>query len=76
MEIARRARGEAIEQGDVDMAFFEYQLGEFARLAGDATTARNGFDAALFIRPGISGPSSAWLGSTPPAAIRRGYLPA
>lgn len=50
LEIARRARAEALEAGVVDMAFFEYQLGEFARLAGDAATARSGYEAALSIR--------------------------
>lgn len=51
LEIARGARAKAIDAGVVDMAFFEYQLGEFARLAGDAGTARAGYGAALAIRP-------------------------
>jgi tetratricopeptide (TPR) repeat protein len=51
LEIARRARDGAVESGVVDPAFFEYQLGEFARLAGDAATARSAFEATLGIRP-------------------------
>ena len=51
LSIARDARDAALDAGPVDMAFFEYQLGEFARLSGDAATARKAFDAALAIRP-------------------------
>jgi tetratricopeptide (TPR) repeat protein len=51
LEIARRAHVDAIEQGAIDLAFFDFQLGEFARLAGDATQARTAFEAALSIRP-------------------------
>jgi tetratricopeptide (TPR) repeat protein len=51
LDIARGARVKALEQGVVDMAFFEYQLGEFARLAGDSSTAGSAYVAALAIRP-------------------------
>jgi len=51
VEIARRARVEALEQGVVDAAFFEYQVGEFARLAGDSATAGSAYEAALATRP-------------------------
>lgn len=50
LEIARAARARAIDAGVVDMAFFEYQLGEFARLAGDGATARSAYEAAISIR--------------------------
>ena len=33
-----------------EQGFYEYALGEYARLAGDAATARAGFEAALQIR--------------------------
>jgi tetratricopeptide (TPR) repeat protein len=51
LETARRARDNALQQGVVDMAFFDYQLGEFARLAGDATTAGTAYVAALATWP-------------------------
>ena len=37
------------------MAFFDYQLGEFARLAGDSSTAGSAYEAALTIRPAYLG---------------------
>ena len=55
LEIARRARVDGREQGAIDLAFLEFQLGEFARLAGDAAQARTAFEAALSIRPGHLG---------------------
>ena len=55
LEIARRAQVDATEHGLPDVAFFEYQFGEFARLAGDAALARTAFEAALSIRPGHLG---------------------
>jgi tetratricopeptide (TPR) repeat protein len=51
LDIARRARVAANDAGVIDPAFFDYQLGEFARLAGDAATARQGYTAALAARP-------------------------
>jgi tetratricopeptide (TPR) repeat protein len=51
LEIARRALTEAIEQEVVDRAFYEYQVGEFARLTGDAATAGSAYEAARSIRP-------------------------
>ena len=44
-ELPRRPAMDPAEQG-----FYEYALGEYARLAGDAATARPGFEAALQIR--------------------------
>ena len=55
LEIARRAQIDASEHGAIDLTFFEFQLGEFARLAGDAAQARTAFEAALSIRPGHLG---------------------
>jgi tetratricopeptide (TPR) repeat protein len=51
LQIARRARAAALDDGTVDPAFYDFQLGEFARLAGDATTARTAYEAALASRP-------------------------
>ncbi|HEV8489005.1 MAG TPA: tetratricopeptide repeat protein [Candidatus Limnocylindrales bacterium] len=38
--------GDSVERG-----FYEYALGEYARLAGDRATARAGFERALALRP-------------------------
>jgi tetratricopeptide (TPR) repeat protein len=51
MRLATRARDGAEESTTSDPSFYEAQLGEMARLTGDATTARSAFDAALKIRP-------------------------
>jgi tetratricopeptide (TPR) repeat protein len=51
MTLATSARDAAARDGSSDPAFYEAQLGEMARLTGDATTARTAFDAALAIRP-------------------------
>jgi tetratricopeptide (TPR) repeat protein len=51
MRLANAARDEAAVDGSSDPAFYEAQLGELARLSGDARTARRAFDAALAIRP-------------------------
>ena len=51
MRLATRARDAAAEPTSSDPSFYEAQLGEMARLTGDAETARSAFDAALAIRP-------------------------
>src|SRR5207247_993956 len=51
MRLATRARDAAAESTSSDPSFYEAQLGEMARLTGDAETARSAFDAALAIRP-------------------------
>jgi tetratricopeptide (TPR) repeat protein len=55
LAIARDARDEARDAGEADMAFYDYQLGEFARLSGDATTAGRAFRASLDARPSHTG---------------------
>jgi tetratricopeptide (TPR) repeat protein len=49
--LATSARDAAARDGSSDPSFYEAQLGEMARLTGDATTARTAFEAALAIRP-------------------------
>jgi len=51
MRLATRARDGAAESTTSDPSFYEAQLGEMARLTGDAATARSAFDAALAMRP-------------------------
>jgi tetratricopeptide (TPR) repeat protein len=51
LELAQGARATALAQDVADSAFFDYQLGEMARLVGDAETARTAFEAALTARP-------------------------
>jgi tetratricopeptide (TPR) repeat protein len=51
LAIARDARDEARPAGEADMAFYDYQLAEYARLSGDATTAGRAFRASLDARP-------------------------
>jgi tetratricopeptide (TPR) repeat protein len=51
MSLATSARDAAARDGSSDPSFYEAQLGEMARLTGDAATARTAFDAALAIRP-------------------------
>ncbi|HET9436233.1 MAG TPA: tetratricopeptide repeat protein [Candidatus Limnocylindrales bacterium] len=47
VEAARDAREAAAAGPSDDLGFYEYALGEYARLAGDAATARAGYVAAL-----------------------------
>ncbi|MCI0583957.1 MAG: tetratricopeptide repeat protein [Chloroflexi bacterium] len=54
LDLARRARDVAVAEG-TDPGFYAYAVGEYARLAGDATTARAGFEAALEVRAGDLG---------------------
>jgi tetratricopeptide (TPR) repeat protein len=49
LELAGTARETAFAEGG-DVAFYEFALGEYARLAGDAATARDGYEAALALR--------------------------
>lgn len=48
---ARAARSEALAEGSRETAFYEYAVGEYARLAGDVPTARTAFADALAVRP-------------------------
>lgn len=45
------ARDDARAGGSLDPAFYEFAAGEYARLTGDAASARAGYGAALAIRP-------------------------
>jgi tetratricopeptide (TPR) repeat protein len=49
--LATKARDGAARDGSSDPSFYEAQLGEMARLTGDAAAARTAFAAALAIRP-------------------------
>lgn len=44
------AKADLTNDGAVDLGFYEYAVGEYARQAGDATIARSGYGAALTIR--------------------------
>ncbi|HEX5590492.1 MAG TPA: tetratricopeptide repeat protein [Candidatus Limnocylindrales bacterium] len=55
VEAARLAREAAAAGPSDDLGFYEYALGEYARLAGDAATARAGYEAALEAWPGDLG---------------------
>jgi tetratricopeptide (TPR) repeat protein len=54
LSLAVRSRDEATRDvaagGSADLGFYDYAVGEYARTAGDATTARAGFEAALAVR--------------------------
>ena len=54
LTLAVRARDEATRDvgagGTADLGFYDYAVGEYARTAGDATTARSGFESALRVR--------------------------
>ncbi|HEX7346979.1 MAG TPA: tetratricopeptide repeat protein [Candidatus Limnocylindrales bacterium] len=51
LELATAARSAAIADEAESIGFYEYAVGEYARLAGDAATARTAFAAALADRP-------------------------
>lgn len=51
LERARAAQAAALADDVEDPGFYAYAVGEYARLAGDAETARTGFEAALMSRP-------------------------
>ena len=54
LALAQQARDEATKDvgngGSADLGFYDYAVGEYARTAGDADTARAGFAAALAVR--------------------------
>ncbi|HEY7525146.1 MAG TPA: hypothetical protein VH720_16010 [Candidatus Limnocylindrales bacterium] len=50
IELARRAREQSTRLDVADPGFYEFQLGEIARLTGDSATAREAYVAALAIR--------------------------
>ena len=49
--LARRASAAATSDDPVEAGFYAYAVGEYARLAGDATTARSAFVRALASHP-------------------------
>jgi tetratricopeptide (TPR) repeat protein len=51
LSLARKAVQTAASVDPGEVAFYDYALGEYARLAGDAATARAGFERALASRP-------------------------
>jgi len=51
LDLARKAALDARVSDPVELGFYEFALGEYARLTGDAATARTGYSAALRIRP-------------------------
>jgi tetratricopeptide (TPR) repeat protein len=51
LDLAIAAREAALEEDVRDAGLYQYAVGEYARLAGDATTARSAFAAAIEIRP-------------------------
>ena len=54
LALAQQARDEATKDvangGSADLGFYDYAVGEYARTAGDASTAQGGFAAALAVR--------------------------
>ena len=54
LRLATSARDAALTEattgGTPDLGFFEYAVGEYARLAGDSVTARSGYAAAIAAR--------------------------
>jgi tetratricopeptide (TPR) repeat protein len=55
LELATSARSAAIADEQESLGFYHYAVGEYARLADDASTARAGFESALDERPGDIG---------------------
>jgi len=51
LSLARKAAAGAPSDDPAEVGFYDYALGEYARLAGDADAARAGYQAALMIRP-------------------------
>lgn len=49
LSLARKASQTATSDDPGQIAFYDYALGEYARLAGDAETAQAGFEAALLL---------------------------
>lgn len=51
LRLARSARDAALAAGETaDVGFYQFAAGEYARLAGDAASARQGYVAALAVR--------------------------
>jgi tetratricopeptide (TPR) repeat protein len=50
VQLAARARAAATDEDPGNEGFYDYAHGEFARLSGDAETARHAYEAALTIR--------------------------
>lgn len=50
LSLARKAREAAASVDPAEVGFYDYALGEYARLAGDNVAARAGFEAALAAR--------------------------
>lgn len=50
LALARSAAAAAPVMDPAEQGFYDYAVGEYARLAGDAATARTGYEAALAIR--------------------------
>jgi tetratricopeptide (TPR) repeat protein len=55
LQLATEARAAAVDDEVQDLGIYQYAVGEYGRLTGDATTARAGYQAALAIRPGDLG---------------------
>jgi Flp pilus assembly protein TadD len=51
LALALSARDTQAEDPDADLGFYQYAVGEYARLSGDAALARTAYAAALAIRP-------------------------
>jgi tetratricopeptide (TPR) repeat protein len=51
VQSAKEALDSAVEDEVQDLGIYQYAVGEYGRLAGDAETARAGYEAALTIRP-------------------------
>ncbi|HET9435419.1 MAG TPA: hypothetical protein VFO50_01050, partial [Candidatus Limnocylindrales bacterium] len=50
VQLAARARAAAVRDDPADAGFYAFAHAEYARLAGDARTARLGYEAALAVR--------------------------
>lgn len=51
LSLARKAAANAPSDDPAEVGFYDFALGEYGRLAGDADTARAGYQAALKARP-------------------------
>ena len=74
LALATQARDEATTDvaagGSTDLGFYDYAVGEYARTAGDATTAKAGYQAALAVRSTDLGRSRR---ARPHRRVRRRY---
>jgi hypothetical protein len=73
--LARLAAADAAASDPAEAAFYAYAVGEYARLAGDAETARAGFERALAAWPDDLG-ALIGLARVDAAAPSRGHRPA